>query len=117
MAPMMMTPMMIGTTQLIIILVIVVVLFGGTKLAGLGKSTGKAIREFKDETTGLRGDHASDQQSDVVDAEVVDTDDQPQAAPPQMNAATGGANPGSAAQSRSQPTGQTVNGSDQTQDR
>ena len=38
-----------GWQELLIILVIVVVIFGGTKLAGLGKASGRAIREFKDE--------------------------------------------------------------------
>jgi sec-independent protein translocase protein TatA len=66
-----MTPMAfnLGPTELIIILVIVLVLFGGARLAGLGKSTGRAIKEFKEETKGLTGD---DKKDDVVDAEVVD---------------------------------------------
>ena len=29
-------------------------LFGGARLAGLGKSTGRAIKEFKEETKGLK---------------------------------------------------------------
>jgi sec-independent protein translocase protein TatA len=51
-----MTPMAfpLGPTELIIILVIVVLLFGGSRLAGLGKSTGRALKEFKEETSGLR---------------------------------------------------------------
>ncbi|MFC7619147.1 twin-arginine translocase TatA/TatE family subunit [Microlunatus sp. GCM10028923] len=44
----------LGPTELIIILVIVVLLFGGSRLAGLGKSTGRALKEFKEETSGLR---------------------------------------------------------------
>lgn len=50
-----MTPMAfpLGPTELIIILVIVVLLFGGSRLAGLGKSTGRALKEFKEETSGL----------------------------------------------------------------
>lgn len=36
-----------GPTELVIILVIVLVLFGGGKLAGVGKSLGSAISEFK----------------------------------------------------------------------
>ena len=72
-----MTPLAlpIGPTELIIILVIILVLFGGARLAGLGKSTGRAIREFKEETKGLAGDKDKDKdqdQSEVVDAEVVD---------------------------------------------
>lgn len=40
--------------HLLIILAIVVLLFGGSRLAGLGKSSGRALREFKEETKGLR---------------------------------------------------------------
>jgi sec-independent protein translocase protein TatA len=36
-----------GPTELIIILVIVLVLFGGSRVAGLGRSLGTAITEFK----------------------------------------------------------------------
>jgi len=39
----------LGTPELIVILVVVVVLFGGAKLAGLGKASGQAIREFREE--------------------------------------------------------------------
>lgn len=35
------------------ILVAVLVLFGGSRLAGLGKGAGRAIKEFKDETSGM----------------------------------------------------------------
>jgi sec-independent protein translocase protein TatA len=34
----------------------VLLLFGGARLAGLGKSTGRALREFKEETKGLKSD-------------------------------------------------------------
>jgi sec-independent protein translocase protein TatA len=46
----------LGPTELIIILVIVLLLFGGSRLAGLGKSSGRALKEFKEETRGLRDD-------------------------------------------------------------
>ncbi|MBI1318893.1 MAG: twin-arginine translocase TatA/TatE family subunit [Candidatus Hydrogenedens sp.] len=36
-----------GATELIIILVIVLVVFGGSRVAGLGKSLGEGISEFK----------------------------------------------------------------------
>ncbi|MCC6143144.1 MAG: twin-arginine translocase TatA/TatE family subunit [Candidatus Hydrogenedentes bacterium] len=36
-----------GATELIIILVIVLILFGGSRVAGLGRSLGTAISEFK----------------------------------------------------------------------
>jgi sec-independent protein translocase protein TatA len=43
----------------LIILAVVLLLFGGARLAGLGKSTGRALREFKEETKGLKSDEAS----------------------------------------------------------
>lgn len=59
-----MTPLIfgLGTTELLIILAVVLLLFGGTRLAGLGKSSGRAIREFKEETKGLNepGAHPAD---------------------------------------------------------
>ena len=47
-----MIPQLLSTAHLIIILVVVLVLFGGTRLAGLGKASGQAIREFKEEISG-----------------------------------------------------------------
>jgi sec-independent protein translocase protein TatA len=78
----------LGWPELLIILVVALLLFGGTRLAGLGKSAGRSIREFKEETRGIREDEAkaktktgavtdsvkgatSDTMADVVDAEVV----------------------------------------------
>lgn len=43
----------IGWPELLILLAVVLVLFGTTRLAGLGKASGRAIREFKEETKGL----------------------------------------------------------------
>jgi sec-independent protein translocase protein TatA len=67
-----MTPLAfpLGPTELIIILVIVVLLFGGSRLAGLGKSTGRALKEFKEETSGLR----SKPDEDKVEPEKPGTD-------------------------------------------
>lgn len=50
-----MSPMVfgLGTTELLIILALALLIFGGTRLAGLGKSSGRAIREFKEETRSL----------------------------------------------------------------
>ena len=67
-----MTPLAIfglGVPELLIILAVVLLLFGGTRLAGLGKSTGRALKEFKEETKGLKGD--------PVDPDAVDGHDQP----------------------------------------
>lgn len=99
-----MTPMAfpIGPTEMIIILVIVLVLFGGARLAGLGKSTGRAIREFKEETKNLGGDKSED----VVDAEVVEPQNQQQ--PQQQNPPAVG---GSQQPQQSQQNGQQTDGS------
>ncbi len=42
----------LGGWEWVILAVVALVLFGGTKLAGFGKSAGQAIREFKEETKG-----------------------------------------------------------------
>ena len=41
--------MRIGTTEILLIVVLALVLFGGNKLAGVGKALGKSIRKFKEE--------------------------------------------------------------------
>jgi sec-independent protein translocase protein TatA len=46
----------LGPTELIIILVIVLLIFGPGKIANLGGSLGKSIRDFK---TGLKDDEAT----------------------------------------------------------
>ena len=47
-----MVPMFADWQTLLVVLVIVVVLFGGAKIAGIGKASGQAIREFRDELKG-----------------------------------------------------------------
>ncbi len=42
----------LGTTEIIIILVVIVVLFGGARLAGLGRGLGDGIRNFRDAMRG-----------------------------------------------------------------
>lgn len=41
--------MRIGTTEILLILALALVMFGGGKLAGVGKALGTSIREFKKE--------------------------------------------------------------------
>lgn len=41
--------MRLGTTEIILILVLALVLFGGGKLAGVGKALGQSIKDFKKE--------------------------------------------------------------------
>jgi len=43
----------LGVPELLIILALVLLLFGGARLAGLGRSSGRALREFKEETRNL----------------------------------------------------------------
>lgn len=74
-----MTPLILGLglPEMVIILVVVLLLFGGTKLAGLGKSTGRALREFKEETKDLRSKDdtsAAQLESEHVDPEHVDAE-------------------------------------------
>lgn len=51
-----MTPQILGlgVPELLIILAVVLLLFGGSRLAGIGRSSGRAIREFKEETKNLK---------------------------------------------------------------
>ncbi|WP_114046178.1 twin-arginine translocase TatA/TatE family subunit [Acidipropionibacterium virtanenii] len=39
---------------LLILVIVALVLFGGSRIAGVGKGAGRAIREFKEETSGLK---------------------------------------------------------------
>lgn len=55
----------LGPMQLLIVAVVIILLFGTTKLAGLGKSAGRSLREFKEETRGLSDD--TPEQSDTPD--------------------------------------------------
>lgn len=61
-----MTPAFIGglgPVELLIILAVVLLLFGGSRLAGIGKSSGRAIREFKEETRALKAEETSDKRA------------------------------------------------------
>jgi len=41
--------MRLGALEIVLILVVVLILFGGNKLAGVGKALGQSIRDFKKE--------------------------------------------------------------------
>ena len=41
--------MRIGTTELLLILLLAILLFGGSRIAGLGKALGRGIKDFKNE--------------------------------------------------------------------
>lgn len=48
--------MHLGAQELVVILIIVIVLFGGSRLAGIGKALGTSMREFKEEVNRSEGD-------------------------------------------------------------
>ncbi len=48
--------MRIGTTEIILIIVLALVLFGGGKLAGVGKALGRSVRDFRSEVKGRDAD-------------------------------------------------------------
>lgn len=58
----------IGPTEWLIILAIALLLFGGSRLAGIGKGVGRSIREFKEEVKTVEG---PDGEPETVDAEIV----------------------------------------------
>ncbi len=66
----------LGGWEWVILAVVALVLFGGTKLAGFGKSAGQAIREFKEETKG-----AAEVEPPVVYPPAAAPQPQPQASP------------------------------------
>jgi len=71
----------------VILALVALVLFGGSRLAGIGKNAGKAIREFKEETTGLtdknqapavgQTPHTPATPTGVVDAETIEPERKP----------------------------------------
>lgn len=51
MSSMMISPLMIGTTEIIALGALALLLFGGKKLPGLMKSMGQGVRQFKEGMT------------------------------------------------------------------
>ncbi|MHA6511488.1 Sec-independent protein translocase subunit TatA/TatB [Tessaracoccus sp. Z1128] len=58
----------LGGMEWVIILIVALLLFGGSRLAGLGKGVGRSIREFKEEVKVVEPKGSTDE---VVDAEIV----------------------------------------------
>ncbi|MBO4379194.1 MAG: twin-arginine translocase TatA/TatE family subunit [Clostridia bacterium] len=56
--------MRLGTTEIILIIVLALVLFGGGKLAGVGKALGKSIKDFKSEVKDEEKPEKKDQPDD-----------------------------------------------------
>ena len=50
----------LGGWEWVIIAVVALILFGGARLASFGKNAGKAIKDFKEETTAVVKDKAAD---------------------------------------------------------
>jgi len=44
----------LGGWEWVILALIALLLFGGSRLAGVGRNTGRAVREFKEEAAALR---------------------------------------------------------------
>ena len=53
--------MRIGTTEIILIIVLALVVFGGGKLAGIGKALGKSVKDFRNEVRNDDEDQSDDQ--------------------------------------------------------
>ena len=63
----------IGPMELLIILGIALLLFGGSRLAGLGKGVGRSIRECKEEVKSADSkEQDKSSEPEVVEAEIVD---------------------------------------------
>ncbi len=54
--------MRLGATEIILIIILALVLFGGGKLASVGKSLGKSIKDFKNE---IKDDNQDKKDSDA----------------------------------------------------
>ena len=66
----------LGGWEWVILAVVALVLFGGSKLADVGRNAGRAIREFKEETaSGRKPDDAVSTQDDAVRATPHETDE------------------------------------------
>ena len=57
--------MRLGATEIILIIILALVLFGGGKLASVGKSLGKSIKDFKNEIKDDPKDNTAKMDSDT----------------------------------------------------
>ena len=58
--------MRLGTMEILLILVLALVIFGGGKIAGVGKAQGQSIREFKNE---VKSDDKAEEKAEKKDAD------------------------------------------------
>jgi sec-independent protein translocase protein TatA len=59
--------MRFGTTELLLLVVLAIILFGGSRIAGLGKSLGRSIREFKEEVHADDNPAKTDEDKDAAE--------------------------------------------------
>ncbi len=59
--------MRLGTMEILLIVVLALVLFGGNKLAGVGKALGQSIKEFKREVKDVDASAAEANPTDKKD--------------------------------------------------
>ena len=57
--------MRLGITEILLILVLALVVFGGGRLAGVGKALGQSIREFKKEVAPEKKDETTEENKDA----------------------------------------------------
>lgn len=61
--------MRLGTTEIILIIVLALILFGGGKVAGLGKALGQSIKDFK---KALKDDDKKEAQAETQTADATE---------------------------------------------
>lgn len=59
----------LGAQELILIIIVALILFGGGKLAGVGKSLGQSVREFKQEVNTNDDTNKNSDAADTVNKE------------------------------------------------
>lgn len=57
--------MRLGATEIILIIILALVLFGGGKLAGIGKALGRSIKDFKNEIKDVDDNKKTSEEADV----------------------------------------------------
>lgn len=96
-----------GGWEWAILVLIALLLIGGSRLAGIGRNAGKAVRAFKEETSGFKADDGTAPgaarepfrsevvavpdvaDAEIVDAELIDAEPEPAASPESPSAAAG----------------------------
>jgi len=80
----------LGVPELLIIAGVIILLFGARKLPEMARSLGKSAKAFKEETKGMRGEAADDDEKTVTPPQPVQQQQLPptQPQPPQTNGVT-----------------------------